>query len=301
MADPLRSLLKISGSNVEREVPLSDYTTWKVGGPARFMVTARSFSALMELLRIVREENLPLFVLGNGSNILVSDGGIQGVVLRLLGDFQSISSIGGGIVKAGSGALMGAVVAKALRVSLSGLEFAFGIPGTAGGAVMTNAGAFGGSIAEVLSDVTTVTGEGEVRQYTSFWDLYRSPLVPTVEVVTGAEFQLAVDGAEKIRERVDSIRARRKREQPQGAFTAGSVFKNPPGESAGRLIEECGLKGKGIGGAKISGAHANFIINEEAATASDIKDLIDLARHEVEERFGIRLELEVQTVGFEEE
>ena len=228
-------------------------------------------------------------VLGNGSNVLVSDAGFGGAVFRLKESLASVE-VDGEALDAGGGALLGAAVSKALRASLSGLEFALGIPGTVGGAVMTNAGTFVGSIAASLSTVEAVDRSGEPMTIDRFEDVYRAPLIEEELVVAGACFGLTrADGA-SIRGRMDEVRSRREGSQPQTAATAGSVFKNPPGEPAGRLLDQCGLKGKTVGGASVSGVHANFIVNNGGATSADIKTLMDTMAREVERTFGVRLQ-----------
>ena len=300
MADIVRSLQSLRGIDAQKDAPLAHHTTWKVGGPAELLVHANDVSSLGVLLEIIREEELPLFVLGNGSNVLVSDRGLEGVTMRLGGEFNSIS-VNGEKLMAGGGAPLGLVVGKALKASLEGFEFAVGIPGTVGGSVMTNAGALSGSIAGVIAEVETVALNGEKTRHSDIEDSYRSRLVPGNDIVTGAVFLLKSGPADRIREIAESIMERRKTTQPWGMATAGSVFKNPPGDYAGRMIEECGLKGKRMGGARVSDTHANFITNDGTAKASDIKSLIDLVRGEVKARFGIELELEIQLVGFDKE
>lgn len=299
MPDPLQSLLKIADLEVDSGVPLAHFTTWKVGGPARYIIKAHSDSAVGVALPIIREFRIPLLVLGHGSNILVSDHGFDGAVLRLVGGFTDMR-VDGHEITAGSGASLGTIVGAAARASLAGLEFAWGIPGTVGGAVMMNAGAFGGTTASVLKRVGTVTPDAESRDYDTFDDVYRAALVPTEEIVTSTTFKLEEATAGDIRQRMDESGERRKSTQPWGQATAGSVFKNPKGLSAGRLLEECGLKGATVGGARVSEVHANFIVNQAGASAADIKALIELAAGEVKERFGVELETEVRLVGFEE-
>ncbi len=300
MPDPLATLSAIKDAKVDARVPLSQLTTWKVGGPAAFMVDVRTERSLKEVLAVVGELGLPMLVLGNGSNVLFSDGGFSGAVVRLSGELALVE-VGALEVVSGAGAALGMLVAEAGRVGLSGLEFALGIPGTVGGAIMSNTGAYSGSCAAVLGSVETMTAEGEARTYEEFVDAYRAPLVPRAEVVTAATFVLVDAPVHEIKDRMDWIRIDRKQTQPWGKATAGSVFKNPPGESAGRLIDQCGLKGRPVGAARISEVHANFIVNEGGATAADIRALMSLAASEVKERFGVVLEPEVRMIGFEGE
>lgn len=290
----------IGGTRVKTDVPLSRYTTWKVGGNARFLVFAENARSVRQLIEFTVEEGLPLLILGNGSNILVSDEGFPGVCLRLRGELASVVA-NRNTIESGAGALLSSMVTVALRSELAGIEFFFGIPGTVGGAVMTNAGAFGHSMSDVLGRVVTIDKKGEERTYGDFEARYRTALVPEGEVVLEATFPLSAGKGEEIKKRMLQYREERKASQPWGMSTAGSVFKNPPGDTAGRLIDECGLKGASIGGAKISEIHANFIINTGKASAADIKSLVDLMKSEVAERFDVVLQPEIHIIGFEEE
>lgn len=300
MPDPLNSLLGITNADLERDVSLANYTTWRVGGPARFMLWVGSKQALVDLLRVVGEHELPLLVLGNGSNLLVSERGFDGVVLRLKGELSRVEP-DGDMLLAGGGALLSSAATEAYRGSLTGLEFTFGIPGTVGGAVMMNAGAFSRSIVDVLVEVDTVATGGEELLHQRFNARYRQPLVPEDEIVTGVRFNLEGGESGLIRKLMDEVRDRRRATQPWGMSTAGSVFKNPTGGHAGQLIDQCGLKGRSIGGALVSEIHANFVINRGDARASDIKGLMELMAAEVRSRFGVELEPEVRLVGFKEE
>ncbi len=287
---------------VEAEVPLAPLTTWKVGGPARFLANAVSGDAVLGALLVARGSGLPVVALGNGSNVLFADTGFPGLVLRLAGELSAVSVEGDSLV-AGAGARLSSIARAASRAALSGIEFAGGIPGTAGGAVMTNAGAFGRSTADVLERALTVDEDGRRHELDSFEGAYRKPLAPDGQVVLRVVFRLQPGRPAEIRKRMEELAELRRRSQPLGQATAGSVFRNPEGGkiTAGRMIEECGLKGRRVGGASISTAHANFIINEGAATAADIKALMDLAEAEVQDRFGVRLQPEVRMYGFEEE
>jgi len=205
------------------------------------------------------------------------------------------------VLSAGAGASLGAAVQGAARASLSGLEFALGIPGTAGGAVMTNAATRTGSTAGVLREVEVLNVDGDEEKLTSFADAYREPLVPLDNIVTAASFKLDRAEVGAIKARMEEARAKREATQPVGAATAGSVFKNPPGDSAGRLLDACGLKGKSIGAATVSPLHANFIVNVGGAKAADIRALMETMVSEVKDRFGIDLKPEVRLIGFKEE
>lgn len=281
-------------------MPLAGFTTWRTGGPARYLLTVNTRQSLIDSLRVLQDAGVPLMVLGNGSNVLVSDAGWNGAVMRLKESLASVE-VGGGGLDAGGGALLGAAVSKALRASLSGLEFALGIPGTVGGAVMTNAGTFAGSTAASLESVDAVDRSGELLTLEEFEDVYRGPLVAGDLIVAGARFGLTPEDGASIKSRMEEVRSRREGSQPLAAATAGSVFKNPPGEAAGRLLDQCGLKGRTVGGASVSDVHANFIINSGGASSAEVKTLMDVMAREVERAFGVRLEAEVRLVGFEEE
>ncbi len=297
MADLEKYLKKIHDLSYEKNVPLSGYTTWRVGGPADFFVVVKSKKALFELVKIVVDGSVPFFVIGNGSNLLVSDAGFRGVVARLGGDLAKVLC-GDDEIFAGGGVLLSHVIVEAARSGLSGLEFAFGIPGTVGGGVMTNAGAFSGCLSDVLLYVRALDLKGSEKTYERFEKRYRHPLIPFDEIVIEASFRMRKASTEEVEKKLDEIRKSRKKTQPWGMATAGSVFKNPEEAPAGRLIEECGLKGMRLGNAKVSEIHANFIINTGGARASEIYELIQLIRSSVMKKFGIALEREIQLVGF---
>lgn len=294
------SLAGIPGARVKTDVALSRLTTWGVGGPASVLVDAGAPDVLREVILRLRDGECGVLVLGNGSNVLIADEGFDGAVVRLRGGLAGIS-IDGETVKAGAGVLLSTATIRAARSSLSGLEFAIGIPGTIGGAVMSNASTFAGSMAAIALEVRTMTLDGDERACEVLEDAYREPIVPEGQVVTSAVLGLRHGVSDEIRSLMREVRVRREETQPTGAATAGSVFKNPEGDSAGRLIEECGLKGRASGGAAISRVHANFIVNNGGASAADIKKLMDLAIREVADRFGVGLEPEVRLVGFEKE
>lgn len=298
MIDRIVSRLTEINIKVETDVPLSNYTTLKVGGPVQMMIWIDTIDKFIEMLVILNKFKLPYFILGNGSNLLVSDKGVKGAAVRLRGKVANVDFYGN-TAEAGGGALLNSVVNKAHSKSLGGLEFTIGIPGTVGGAIMINAGAFNRTIANVISRAQTITRDGEIRTYNRFENHYREPLVPRGETVIRAWFNLKSRDASAIKEKIEEHREKRRKNQPWGMPTAGSIFKNPEGDYAGRLIEECGLKGVTVGGAKVSEVHSNFIINEGNATADNIKTLIELTREKVKVEFGIELQPEVQFIGIE--
>jgi len=297
-ADIASSLSRTRGLVISESAGLAGLTTWKVGGPADVLIRASTASALNKTMRVVREAGIPVMVLGRGSNVLVADEGFRGAVIHLEGELANVR-VRGESVEAGGGAALSEVVKQAAAASLSGMEFAFGIPGTVGGAVMTNAGTFSGSTAGALSTVTCITPGGDERVFDGLEGGYREQLVPEGCIVTTATFGLQAADMQEIEQAMELVKARRA-SQPAGA-TAGSVFKNPPGDSAGRLLDDCGLKGYRLGGAQVAEAHANFIVNRGGATAEDIFGLMARMAEEVKARHGIELEPEVVLVGFDKE
>ncbi len=278
--------------------PLGPHTTWKIGGPARWFCRVRSQAALAAVLAWADSGGEPLALLGMGSNVLVSDAGFPGVVVRLEGEFLRVS-VEGERLSAGGGAALGAVCAAAARAGLSGIEGISGIPSSIGAAVRINAGAYGGEIFDVLEAVRLLSLSGRARalQAEEIPHGYRwTQLVETKEIVTWADLKLRRAPAAEIEEKTRMVADKRRGALPSEP-NAGSVFKNPPGDYAGRLIEACGLKGERRGGAEISRRHANVIVNECGATAADVLALMRLARDTVRERFGITLAPEVELLG----
>lgn len=279
--------------------PMARHTTWRVGGPADVFVVPQSVDEIAGALRAAGELGLPWTVVGRGSNMLVLDGGIRGLVLKLADPVGWIEVDGHRLV-AGGGRSFVSAAHVAIRHGLSGLEFATGIPGSVGGAVMMNAGAHGGEVKDVLAWADVMDGRGEIRRLARA-DLrfaYRySRLKDEPGVVIAAAFDLEPGDREEMLSRVRAWSMRRASTQPLSQPNCGSVFRNPEGTHAGRLIEEAGLKGLTIGGAQVSPKHANFIVNLGHARASDILMLIRRVQETVRERFGIELETEVRIVG----
>jgi UDP-N-acetylmuramate--L-alanine ligase/UDP-N-acetylenolpyruvoylglucosamine reductase len=292
-------------ATVRLDEPLSRHTTFGVGGPADIFVVAEDEDQLARVAIVCRSHDAPVFILGSGSNILVADGGIRGVVIdnRAKGVRGPEPDGQGGLVfRVESGASFAGVSRKLAREGYAGLEWASGIPGTLGGAVVYNAGAYGGCLGDVLRSIRIVNGTGAAKDVPAE-DLelvYRGSVFTRGQyqhrVVLAAEFTLWPGDAEALRERVRDLDTRRLKAQPRGR-NAGSIFKNPPEHPAWRLIDEVGLRGHRIGDAMISDKHCNFFINAGQARAADVKALIDLARARVRDRFGIELELEVGLVG----
>jgi UDP-N-acetylmuramate dehydrogenase len=238
------------------------------------------------------------FCLGAGTNLLVSDRGMRGLVVRLGRGFEKID-IDGRHVSAGAAAQFGALVEAVVERGLAGLEFGEGIPGTVGGGLVMNAGAFGGELARVVTSVHGVTNQGELKRLTpeEVKFAYRRTELPAGFIITRVEFELAEGDREALRTRVAELKEKRASRQPRGYPNAGSIFKNPPADFAGRLLEGCGLKGERMGGAAFSERHANFIVNLGDARAAEVRALIDLARKKVKESTGVWLEPEVRLVG----
>jgi UDP-N-acetylmuramate dehydrogenase len=278
--------------------PLGKYTSFGIGGPADIMVFPEGAADVRAVLRLCREEGIPYLVLGGGSNLLVRDGGFRGVVLHLEGVFTQLH-VEGKRVWAGAGVRLSRLVAFCSKLALTGVECLAGVPGTVGGAVRGNAGAFGGSIADHLVAVRLLTSDGDEHVFSRdrMEFSYRRSSLPEGCVILEAAFDLEQGDTGEIRRRISANLVQRNRGQPVEWRSAGSVFKNPPGEYAGRLVEKAGLKGVRVGSACISPKHGNFIINLGGATATDILALIDLMRRQVREKMQVELELEVRVVG----
>jgi UDP-N-acetylmuramate dehydrogenase len=286
------------GAAVLRDEPLSRHTSWKVGGPCDLMIFPRDRGELREIIEKAGQEGEALFVMGRGTNLLVLDGGIRGAVINLSRGLKQIA-LEGERVRAGAGADLPWLAAQVARSALAGLEFAGGIPGTVGGAIRGNAGAFGSSVDQILKGVKILDWQGQNRilNRKDVEFSYRDCRLPCEGVIVEAEFELRQDDPVEVSQRMEDFRRERGERQPLQAVTAGSVFKNPPGAYAGQIIESLGLKGKILGGARISSLHGNFIENLGDARAADLLALIRLIRDRAEEKLGIRLELEIQVMG----
>jgi UDP-N-acetylmuramate dehydrogenase len=294
-------LEEISGIKVRTEVPLARLTTFKIGGPAAVVVTPETIDGLKETMKVLAEGEAPMFILGNGSNLLVADAGYDGVVIRIGSALGAIAAEGDDKVRIGAGALWSVVLRFIQKEGWTGLEFGAGIPGTLGGAISTNAGTRGGETFDSLIEITGVDRTGEVRTLAkdSIPHRYRSSDLPEHFVVTETAFRVAREDPAKISERVRGYQAERRRDQPEREPSAGCIFKNPPGGSAGKLIDVAGLKGEHEGAAVISPIHGNFIINQGGATASDVLRLVDRIRERIKQEYSIDLELEVRKLGLE--
>ena len=278
-----------------RDEPLAAYTWLKVGGPAEYFVEPRNRDELAAIVSYCHENEIPARVLGGGSNLLVGDDGFDGVVLHLSHDSFRRIEVEGSTLCAGSGVLLSTLISESVRAGLAGFETLAGIPGTVGGALHGNAGGRGGDIGQFVSRVVVLTAAGE--QFTRTNDElsfgYRASSINELAILEGS-FQLQPDHPDEIVRRLRKLWIMKKATQPLSFQSAGCIFKNPRGISAGALIEQAGLKGTRVGEAEISDRHANFIVAHEGTKSADILQLIDIARSKVSEQFGVDLELEIE-------
>lgn len=281
-----------------KDEPMSKHTSWRVGGPADYFYQPASIDDLACFLREA-DPAMPLTWLGLGSNLLVRDGGIRGIVIHMLSGLNNISCLDGDRVRVEVGVSSAKVARYCADNVLTGSEFLAGIPGLFGGALSMNAGAYGRETWEIVESVETIDRSGTVQQrrIDDYAIDYRSVKGPEHEWFVAAIIHLKHGHGAESRSKVRSLLEKRNESQPVGTANAGSVFKNPPGDFAARLIDSCGLKGARVGKACVSGKHANFIINSGGATATDIEDLIELVRATVFDQTGIRLEIEVHIIG----
>lgn len=288
----------LPGPQIHLDEPLCLHTSFKVGGPAAALVEIRTEDQLRSLLLALAERDIPWRVLGRGTNLLVSDSGYDGVLLKL--DMKDLH-VRDGLVHAGAALSLKQLFERALELGYTGLEFAAGIPGTVGGAVYMNAGAYGGEIRDVLCSVRAMLPDGSVKEFGS-GDLhlgYRSSSVGTRRLVLlSAAFRLPQGDVQQSRRTAETLMQRRRDRQPLEYASAGSTFKRPPGRFAGTLIESCGLKGASCGGAMVSAKHAGFVINTGGASAGDIHRLISEVQDAVRLLTGVSLEPEVQQIGW---
>ena len=290
------NLAEILGCEARRNEPMSKHTSFKIGGNADVYIKVNNLSKLSTILKECQASDVDYMILGNGSNLLVSDDGIRGVVIRLDGDFRKITLLDDTTIFCGAGATLAYLCKFALNCGLSGLEFAWGIPGTVGGAVFMNAGAYDGEMKDVVHSVSHISPSGEIGRtekdglnFGYRTSVYRSNNM----IITGVTLKLKKGNPDEIRAKMDDYMSRRSTKQPLEYPSAGSVFKRPEGNFAGALIEQCGLKGKTCGGAQVSEKHAGFIINKSNATAKDVRDLIGEIQKTVSDKTGYNLECEL--------
>ncbi len=279
--------------------PMKEHTTFRIGGAAEVFVMPGSAEEVRAVVLVCREEQVPYYVLGNGSNLLVSDRGVQGVVVQLGKEMKEIRAEGEAIT-AQAGALLSAVANRALEEGLTGFEFAAGIPGSLGGACVMNAGAYGGEMKDVIENVTVLAPEGEILtipgEKMEFG--YRTSIAAGKGyIVLEAQIRLRRGQKDEIKAVMDDLRERRLTKQPLEYPSAGSTFKRPEGYFAGKLIQDAGLRGFSFGGAQVSEKHCGFVINRDGATAADVAGLMQRVSDTVEEKFGVRLEPEVKRLG----
>lgn len=290
--ETLRDL--VPEEDIHMQEPLAEHTTFRVGGPAECLIAIQSDEQLSKLQRYLRMVDIPFFVLGNGSNTLVRDNGYSGIILQV-GEKMSSIRVDGDCIVAQAGALLSQVANAALQHGLTGLEFASGIPGTVGGAVVMNAGAYGGEMSQVVTDVTVLNSEGEILvldNATMEFGYRYSTIRHQPFVVTNVSFRLRAGDQKQIRIKMEELAAKRREKQPLEYPSAGSTFKRPEGYYAGELIMKAGMRGFQIGGARVSDKHCGFIVNVGNATAADILDVIEEVQERVKERFGVDLEME---------
>ncbi len=281
---------------------LKKHTTYGIGGPADLMIFPKSKQDLIKVIEIINENKIQLTILGSGSNVLVSDNGIRGAVISLKNSLKQIE-VDDNILYAECGTMLGKIVKHAVKNNLIGLENLNGVPGTLGGALIMNAGAWGGEISENLIHVEVINSKSEIQKIQKK-DLnfsYRQSSFNKDDILLSAKFNLKKADKDIIKENFIEAQSGRKKSQPLNKRSAGSLFKNPKNNSAGKLLDEAGLKGFSIGDAKISEKHANFFINDGDATSKDMLMLIKKAHKEVKDKFNVNLSLEVKLMGFDKE
>lgn len=285
--------------NIKVDEPMKKHISFKVGGPADFLVKPKTEEELRNVIEFAKKENVPFIVIGNGSNLLVKDGGIRGIVIELSDNFNNYE-IDGNIIKAQSGALLAIIGRNAMKNSLTGFEFAAGIPGTLGGALAMNAGAYGGEMKQVVKTVRLMDRDGNIFELSNEemkFEYRRSLLTTKDYIVLSAVIELQPGNVEEIKEIMADYSNRRSTKQPLNFPSAGSTFKRPEGHFAAKLIDDCGLRGLNLRGAQVSDKHCGFVINSGGAAAKDILDLMFIVKSTVNAKFGIMLEEEVKILG----
>ena len=297
MLEKLQNL--IGEAKVLVNEPMASHTTFRIGGPADYFVAPETVEELAAVLKLCKEEDMPYFILGNGSNLLVGDKGFRGVVIQLYKNFDGIA-LEGTKITAKAGAMLIRVAKEAGKAGLTGLEFASGIPGTIGGAMVMNAGAYGGEMKDVVTAVTILTKDGEIKTLSGeeMNFRYRGSVVEDEGyIVLEAVMELKEGNLEEIHTRMEELSVQRKTKQPIEYPSAGSTFKRPEGYFAGKLIQDAGLRGYQVGGAQVSEKHCGFVINAGGATAADVMKLMKDVSDKVNAQFGVTLEPEVKRIG----
>lgn len=289
----------LGSDNVYRNEPMKKHTTFRIGGPADYYLCPHSAKEIQKAVEICREEKIPYFILGNGSNLLVSDQGYRGAVIQLWKNVSDIR-VEGCLIYAKAGASLAKIASEALEEGLTGMEFAAGIPGTLGGAVVMNAGAYGGEMKDILREVLVMDEQGKIftLEKKELKLGYRTSAVKEKGyIVLAAVLELQPGDPEEIRGRMEELRQKRAEKQPLDMPSAGSTFKRPEGQFAGKLIMDAGLRGFSVGGAQVSEKHCGFVVNTGNATAGDVLTLIREIQKRVREKFGVELETEVKFLG----
>lgn len=289
----------VGSDHVDTDEPMKKHTTFRIGGPADYYVTPHSKDEIAQVIAACRKENIPYYILGNGSNLLVSDNGYRGVIIQIFKNYNDVC-VEGECITAKAGALLSKIAKKALEHGLTGFEFASGIPGTLGGAAVMNAGAYGGEMKDVLEEVTVLSREGDIltlkREELEMG--YRSSIIARKGyIVLEAKLKLRHGSREEIAARMEELKEKRISKQPLEYPSAGSTFKRPEGYFAGKLIMDAGLRGFSVGDAQVSEKHCGFVINKGEATAEQVRELMREVTRRVEEASGVRLEPEVKMLG----
>ncbi len=295
----LSKLCEQFGCFVNANAPMKNYTTFKIGGPADLLISPYSQEQVKKVICACRELQVPLTVIGNGSNLLVSDSGIRGCVLKIGTNMSAITLEENGVISCLAGAPLSALSVFAMKNSLTGLEFAYGIPGTAGGALFMNAGAYGGEFKDVIVSADHIDSNGNIvtLQKNNMQLAYRSSVYSSMNsCIVSMKLQLSRGNSQDIKAKMDDFMSKRKSKQPLEYPSAGSVFKRPEGYFAGALIEQAGLKGYSVGGAAVSEKHAGFIINKGGASCCDVELLISQIQQKVFENSGVHLECEIKKI-----
>lgn len=295
-----KELCSIAGeNNVLTDEPMAAHTTFRIGGPADYFVMPTGADEIGRVVKLCMEESIPYYVVGNGSNLLVGDRGYRGVIIQIYKNMDRID-VQGQEIHVQAGALLSKTAAAACEAGLAGMEFASGIPGTVGGAVRMNAGAYGGEMKQILKSASVLTPEGEVLTLTAdeMKMGYRTSIVSKMDyIVLEAVLRLMPGSTDEIRSRMAELKEQRVSKQPLEYGSAGSTFKRPEGYFAGKLIQDAGLRGFRVGNAQVSEKHCGFVINLGGATAREVTDLMDEVVRRVEENSGVRLEPEVKRIG----
>jgi len=294
-------LIRLTGNKISFDCPMAQYTTWQVGGNGEALFKADNAEKLRQVITYLNKESISYFPIGRGSNLLIKDEGVEGLVILLTGSLAAIKQEKNEnlTILTGAGLPLADLIAHCRASGLGGLEYFAGIPGTVGGAIAMNAGAFRKQFGDRVVDIQIITPEGslEIRDKAQLNFTYRHFEIEQGTMIINARLKIDRESEDVVARRISDILKKRKQNQPLDYPSAGSVFKNPQDEYAGRLIENAGLKGKKIGGAMISEKHANFIVNTGGAKAKDILDLIDLTQTEVKKQTGVELEPEIKVIG----